>query len=497
MSFYNEEYMPLLKTVLGHIKESMSSQIYSASRKWQVGIKKSVDKTARGRKVGICHYSVGRTDGVSLEVEKRKEMLTKMGYDVKLIAGPNSEGADYVISELDFDREDIVRIKENAFFARRDFSSDKELSDEIDRVAQAITDAFMQIHEKEKFDYLFLHNIFSHGRHIAAAKALAVLGEQTDIQLIAINHDFYSVGSYTNIYKPTSDWVKEYLATYVPPQSEKIKQVTINSLNRAALKEKGGLDSMIIPDTFDFDQKPWHVDAYNSTLLYDIDVRPDDLFVLQATRIVERKAIELVVDLVAELTKRKAELVGKVLYNGKRLTEESRIVLVLAGYAEQASLAYERKLTALIEEAGVEARFIHDHIDTWRGQRENQKLYSLWDCYTYADLVTYPSIWEGWGNQFIEAVFARKPVVVFEYPVFKADIKGEGYQVISLGDELDEDRAGGLVAVPKAKLEQATEETVALLLDPRTVDVLDKNFIIGKKYHDDEVLRGLLTKLMS
>lgn len=32
--------------------------------------------------------------------------------------------------------------------------------------------------------------------------------------------------------------------------------------------------------------------------------------------------------------------------------------------------------------------------------------------------MTYPSLREGWGNQFIEAVFAKLPVVLLEYPVW-------------------------------------------------------------------------------
>ncbi len=41
----------------------------------------------------------------------------------------------------------------------------------------------------------------------------------------------------------------------------------------------------------------------------------------------------------------------------------------------------------------------------------------------------------GFGNAFVEAVFAKKPIAVFEYPVFKADIKKEGYKTISFGDK--------------------------------------------------------------
>lgn len=496
MSFYDEKYMPLLKTVLGHIKESMSDQIYSASKKWYPSTQKKTSPKNKNNKIAICHYSVGKTDGVSLEIDKRKNMLIYMGYDVKLIAGSNSEGADYIIPELDFNREEIVRIKENSFFALKDFADEEDLKSEIYRISNTIKKALLRIQEKENFGYFFLHNIFSHGRHISAAKAFYELGESSNTQLIAVNHDFYSVGSYAQIYQPTCDWIKKYLNTYVPPQSEKIKHVTINSLNSNELKKKSGIESSIIPDTFDFNQKPWNVDAYNSTLRQDINIRPHDLFVLQATRIVERKAIELAIDLVGELNKRKHELIGKVLYNGKRFSDDSKIVLVLAGYTENASKSYKRKLENLIEDKKIEARFIEDKVSQKRDQKDGQKTYSLWDCYAYADLITYPSIWEGWGNQFIEAIFAKKPIALFEYPVFQADIKPEGYDIISLGSELSQDRSNDLVSIPSPTIKKAADKTIQTLTDPNTPDILDKNFMLGKKYHDDNVLRDMLNKLL-
>ena len=43
-----------------------------------------------------------------------------------------------------------------------------------------------------------------------------------------------------------------------------------------------------------------------------------------------------------------------------------------------------------------------------------------------SDFVTYPSLWEGWGNQLLEALRARLPLMLFEYPVYQADIKSKG-----------------------------------------------------------------------
>ena len=67
------------------------------------------------RKVLLCHYRVGRTDGVSLEIEKRKTMLRSLGYEPITLSGPLNNGADHVIDELEFDYPDIHRIKELAF----------------------------------------------------------------------------------------------------------------------------------------------------------------------------------------------------------------------------------------------------------------------------------------------------------------------------------------------------------------------------------------------
>ena len=70
---------------------------------------------SKDKKIGICHYRIGKTDGVSLEIMKRKKVLEQMGYEVKLISGTRQIGADRVIEELEFDRPEIVKIKENAF----------------------------------------------------------------------------------------------------------------------------------------------------------------------------------------------------------------------------------------------------------------------------------------------------------------------------------------------------------------------------------------------
>jgi hypothetical protein len=211
---------------------------------------------------------------------------------------------------------------------------------------------------------------------------------------------------------------------------------------------------------------------------------------------VERKAIELAIDLITELNKRKNELIGQKLWNGKVMNDKSNIVFLFAGFVEPASKKYWSQLKAKMEKSGIQYKHIANRVEHERGKKNGKKIYSLWDSYVYADLVTFPSIVEGWGNQFIEAVFAKKPVAIFEYPVFNADIKPEGYKVISLGSIFKKNRQG-LAAISQTRLKKAAHETIEQLTDKNLIKDLNKNWKIGKKYHGEKAMVELLKKTLS
>lgn len=451
-------------------------------------------KRKKGKTIGICHYRVGMTDGVSLEIGKRKKIYEKMGYTVKLIAGPRSKGADFIIPELEFDRSDIVKIKKNALQGARDYKSVDDLIADIYQVGDKIEKKFMKIQEKEKFDILILHNIFSHGRHIAAARAFYNVAKNTQIKFIAINHDFYS--TYLGMYIPQYKEVKQYLKKYVPPISKIIKKhIVISSPRQKLLKELIGRQAMIFPDMFEFNQPQWKKDNYNKDFLKTFKLKNNDLIILQATRIVERKAIELAIDLITELNKRKKELIGKKLWNGKVIDARSEIIFLFAGFIEPASKEYWSRLKTKMKKANIKFKLIANNIEHEREKKKGKKTFSLWDTYVYADLVTFPSIVEGWGNQFIEAVFAKKPTVVFEYPVFKADIKPEGYNIISLGSTFKKSQQG-LVTISQERIKKAASETIQQLTDKNLIKILDKNWQIGKKYHGEKTMEKKLRETL-
>lgn len=439
--------------------------------------------------IGIIHYRAGKTDGVSLEITKRKAILENLGHSVKVISGPESIGSDYVIPELEFECPEIQKIKTNSFSFFNDTSwSEDELLQNIWQVSRVIENQFYQINNQEKFDLLLAHNIFSHGRHIAAASAFSAVIRNLGIPCLATNHDyFWEREEYQD---PRFSAISDYLEEYVPFKSELITYISINSIAAGEFEKRTGLKSEVFPDIFDFEQAEWGKDAYNLNFLTRLGIREHDLVILQATRIVPRKAIESVIYLTEKLSQQKEQLIGKTLYNGKKITADSRVVLLIAGYAEKSSLDYLKKIQKMADQK-VDAVFASNIIDAKRSEG-NTKIYSLWDAYVFADLVTYPSLAEGWGNQFIEAVFAKKTIVLFEYPVFKTDISREGYSYVSLGDEVESIADNGLVKLPESAFDQAVERTIKTLISGKTEEQINKNFVIGKQFHGFQVLEKFL-----
>jgi len=74
-----------------------------------------------------------------------------------------------------------------------------------------------------------------------------------------------------------------------------------------------------------------------------------------------------------------------------------------------------------------------DIISDHRGRTEDgRKIYRIEDIYPHADLVTYPSNYEGFGNAFLETIYFRKPIVVNVYSVYHIDIKPKGFEAIEI-----------------------------------------------------------------
>ncbi len=491
--------------------------------------------------VGIIHYKTGGTDGVSLEIDKWRSVIEQTGSTVCYCSGDHGGVPDQsvtVIPELNFHNPGAARLNTGTFstlepYRRLPFpetgmespqaDADTQIDADTQADASTQTDADTlearysrdlahqtQILKRKllawidscRITVLVVQNIWSVALHPAAALAVEQTIEERRLQVLAQHHDFY--WERVDGIALTCSAAAELADTCLPPHNRAYRHVVINSLAKEALARRKGIDADIIPNVFDFSGPAWSIDTYNRNLRERIGLAPRDLMILQATRIIPRKAIELAIDFTAALSAKRPALNGMRLKNGGTFTGESRIVLVLAGSAEDdATGTYLQRLQNHALRAGVDMIHISDQVAAERGQAPDEKtgfrdLYSLWDTYVHADIITYPSYWEGWGNQLLEAIKARLPIVLFEYPVYVRDIKPLGFEMISLGSSIASRNREDLVQIPAPAIDAAVRQAVNILTNPEKCEkIVNANYQAARENFSMEALLRYLTPLIN
>ena len=196
----------------------------------------------------------------------------------------------------------------------------------------------------------------------------------------------------------------------------------------------------------------------------------EDLFLYQITRIVQRKGIETAISLLHKLDNKKIKLI------------------ITGNYADDAGSAYYNKLVNLIHELrlGEQVRFAY-HLFHNKGlsSGDGEVRFSLSDAYARATACTYFSTYEGFGNAFVEAVLARRPIFVNNYkPVYMPDIGSKGFRT---------------VMIENGDLTDASVQAMAeVIYNPELArEMAEYNFELGRKYFSYDTLKEKLEELIS
>lgn len=409
--------------------------------------------------VGFVSTRFAGTDGVSLESAKWAQVLWDFECRSYWYAGKLDRDAasSMLVPEAFFEFPENLAIQQQAFGPlRRSADLTRRIYNQADLLKRSLYDFV----ERFAIDILVIENALCIPVHIPLGIALTHFLSETGFPTIAHHHDFYWERSRFLV-----NSVGDFLQMAFPPVLPCVQHVTINSFAQQELAHRKGCPSELIPNVLDFDQEPPPPDDYAVDLRKEIGLEPYDILVMQPTRVVPRKGIELAINLVAEL-------------------KDSRLKLVVTHESGDEGLDYRQALTHLAASAGVDLRFIDARVSNKRGlDAEGRKTYSLDDVYRQADIVSYPSLYEGFGNAFLEAAYFRKPIIVKRYSIFITDIEPKGFNIIPVD-----------VFPTQDVLERVRR--VINDADYRT-QVVDHNFELAKTFYSYSVLRRKLRALLA
>jgi mannosylglucosylglycerate synthase len=412
-----------------------------------------------GKRFGFVSTRFAGTDGVSLESAKWAEVLWDDRHVSHWYGGLLDRQMEIscCVPEAHFGHPEVVWLNERIWGRTRRLPL---VSRRLRDLAEYLKGTLHQFVKEFGIDVLVPENALTIPMNVPLGVALTEFIAETGIPTIAHHHDFYWERTRFSI-----SAVEDYLDMAFPCRLPSVAHTVINAAAQEQLSLRKGVGSLVIPNVFEFEQPPPSPDAYSADVRAQIGLREDDIFILQPTRIVPRKGIEHAIKLVSML-------------------KDDRCKLVISHDAGDEGYEYKHMLEELAREEGVELVFIGDRVSEVRQlDAAGRKLYTLWDLYPHADLVTYPSTYEGFGNALLESVYFKKPVVINRYSIFIEDIEPKGFRL----------------AVIDGFITRSVVREVRKLLedDAYRSEVVEHNYAVANRFYSYSVLRRSLRTILT
>ncbi len=397
--------------------------------------------------IGMIGTRFAGLDGVSLEARKVAEVLGSLGHDVTWWAGRIGPGFAPAVEDQNayFDTPENQALNDAVFGVEE--CPDEVLASlrEAAATLQRSIDAWV---EEAGVDVLMPQNASAIPMQLPLGLAIARHVADTRTPTVAHHHDFS--------WERERFWpnaVGDVLEEAFPLIGPTVSHLVINSLAAAELERRTGAVARLLPNIMDFATPPPPGDgaAFRATA----GLAADDVVILQPTRMIPRKGIEDTIQL------------------AHRLADPAIRVVVTHPEPDEGA-AYVERLYALAERLGVDFRVVG--VDTFRAT-------GLADAYAAADLVTFPSRVEGFGNALLETFFFRRPLMVNRFDVYRADIGPRGVRAIEMDGELTN--------------EEVTAAAEWLAEPSRWAEAVEANYEIGRRFFSYEVAGEVLEEALT
>ncbi len=469
-------------------------------------------------RIGIIHSLIGKNDGVSIVIDQTVKAMVKY-LDINLgnfyfLAAHSSPRFNAVTDEIFWHKNDEHK------FILQNFNNENaegldELINESSVYAKSVIKKWV---DENDIDLIIAHNT-SHPYNFITAVGLGYYFEELRAEktvwpkLMVWWHDSYFERT---IFSNPNEVIKKYLkylpGTYVNGiafinnQQVELGRKVFEKYNTTVDTDQFFAHrTTVVPNTSDI---PWDwenretdthrrlappQDNYNRTFLRDIGLEQeletrgfsvgDTVFLLQHTRIVPRKKIELAVDLAFLLEKK-----------FRHENQKKCIALIISGHSGDEQNSYKQNLvdyfstiSASYPDANVFFIFGENTILSHRDIIVDKKYYKFAEIPSIVAALggvgTYFSDVEGFGNNLLEMISMGLPVVINKYPVFKEEIEKLGFELPAIDNTMI--------------TQELVDSTYKLLTDiPYRNKIIYHNLKVLKKNLDHKIIAKKLKPIM-
>ena len=414
-------------------------------------------------KIGIIHSLIGKNDGVSIVIDQTVKALSKH-LDINIgnfffLAAHSSPRFNAQTDDVFWHKNETHKHILLNFNNENTKGLDKLIHEQAMYAKRVIKNWV----DENEIDLIIAHNT-SHPYNFITAVGLGYYIEELRAQdiiwpkLMVWWHDSYFE---RDIFAHPNRVIQKYLkylpGTYVDSiafinnQQVALGKKVFQQYNNIKLDKFFEQRTTVVPNTSDI---PWKwkktkvaddqwlappQDNYNFSLMKDIGLEQevadrgftldDTLFLLQHTRVVPRKKIELAIDLAFALEKK-----------FKQNQQKKCIALIVSGHSGDEQNAYKQNLAAYYDESckknpesNVVFIFGENNILSHRDIIVDKRYYRFAEIpsviASYGGIGTYFSEVEGFGNNLLEMISMGLPVVINKYPVFKEEIEKFGFKL--------------------------------------------------------------------
>jgi glycosyltransferase involved in cell wall biosynthesis len=416
--------------------------------------------------IGIIHSLIGKNDGVSIVIDQTVHaMVNNMGIglgNIFFLAAHTSPRFNAETNDIFWHKNDIHKA------ILRNFNTEPpEGFDElINEKAQYAKEIIKQFVRRNNIDLLIAHNT-SHPYNFITAVGLGYFIEELRDEGIVWPkvmvwwHDSYFEREQFSHPNPVIQKYLKYLPgteidglVFINKSQPELAKKLFKSLNYPQTEKFFKERSLIIPNTssisWEWQDLSWGKDEliappsdnYNDSFLQDIGLLceikkrdftvRDTVILLQHTRIVPRKKIEVALEFAFKLEKRFLEA-----------GQKKCISLLVSGHSGDEQVEYKNFLTEyynkkLAENPGAQVIFIfgENRILSHRDIIVDKKYYNFYEIpaiiASYGGIGTYFSDIEGFGNNLLEMTSFALPVIINKYDVYSSDIEPLGFRFPSV-----------------------------------------------------------------